>query len=257
MKNLDLVYIAAPYAHESELVMQVRYEIINRVCTKIILDQRCSIFSPISHGHMINLKVSKEDSGFDKRGYWMDMDFKILRNCSNMFVLMMEGWEQSKGILEEIKFCKANNIEISFINVEDVFNVEDMVDIQRSLIDSETQLDILQSVVGKWAEETFKECSTGSILAHLGDEIESLKSANNTLQMVLHLNSRDDIPDNPIGDRSGVSGEAADVLMLLLHYCHKVGIDLGKEVIKKFDVNRSRKWSKHKNGKGYFSHIKQ
>ena len=73
-KNLSLVYIAAPYSHKNKLIMQLRYEITNKICGKIISEYGCSIFSPISHGHMIDTDNDMRPD-FDKVDYWMEVEY--------------------------------------------------------------------------------------------------------------------------------------------------------------------------------------
>ena len=43
----------------------------------------------------------------------LDMCLKILEKCDEMYVL--PDWENSKGCLQEIGFCKANGIKIRYL----------------------------------------------------------------------------------------------------------------------------------------------
>ena len=243
MRELELVYIAAPYAHENHLVMQLRHEIINRLCGKIINQFNCSIFSPISHGHMINTSM---DRGFDKREYWMKADLKVLSHCSDMFVLMLDGWRESKGVTEELLYCNKNNINVRYIDPKLLIGQPEVELIERALIDSETNLDVLQYVIGEWGNETFPICTTETILAHLKDEVKELSDVDSMQPRDLDEASLKNIE---------AGKEAADVGLLLLHYCHKMGIRLGESMVNKFRVNQERKWSKEKNEKGFYSHV--
>lgn len=80
--------------------------------------------------------------------------------------------------------------------------------------------DQFQEAVGRWADQVFPHSTLKSILAHLQEEVEE------------ELNE------------SASPDEAADVLLLLLHYAHKRQFDLFEEAKRKFDINRGRRWSK-------------
>ena len=48
--------------------------------------------------------------------------------------------------------------------------------------------------------------------------------------------------------------EAADIIMVLMHYCHLEGHDLKKSMIDKLEKNKKRSWSRQ--GDGTWHHIK-
>jgi NTP pyrophosphatase (non-canonical NTP hydrolase) len=56
----------------------------------------------------------------------------------------------------------------------------------------------------------------------------------------------------------GVAEELADVAIFLLGMCEILGYDLGKEVVRKVDINKNRKYKKMKSpdGKDIFIRIK-
>lgn len=76
----------------------------------------------------------------------------------------------------------------------------------------------LQSEVGSWADETFPHSTPETIVFHLRDEVDSELTPEAEPE------------------------EAADVLLLLLHYAHKRDFDLISAAQEKFEVNRSRHW---------------
>ena len=50
--------------------------------------------------------------------------------------------------------------------------------------------------------------------------------------------------------QGGVSEELADVAIFLLGMCEILGYDLEKEVVRKVEINRNRKYKKHKTPDG-------
>ena len=75
------------------------------------------LYSPIIHNHLI-----AEDHDLPATwDFWRGVDTVILRHCSALIVLKMDGWEKSVGITCEIDTAKMLNIPIQYIDVnEDV-----------------------------------------------------------------------------------------------------------------------------------------
>lgn len=59
-------------------------------------------------------------------------------------------------------------------------------------------------------------------------------------------------------NQPGVAEELADVAIFLLGMCERMGFDLEKEVVKKVEINKNRKYRKEKSpeGKDVFIRIK-
>jgi len=72
------------------------------------------VFCPISHSHDIGI-VLGEESSFEM---WMDQDLPILRACSNVKVLRLDGWEQSRGVGREVDEAMSIHIPITFIDFD-------------------------------------------------------------------------------------------------------------------------------------------
>lgn len=94
-----------------------------------------------------------------------------------------------------------------------------------------SNLDDLQRRVGVWGEETFKQATLKSILEHLAEEVGELQESHEP-------------------------SEAADVLLILLHFCHREGFSLLDEAIKKHEyVKANYQWSEP-DERGIVRHIK-
>lgn len=78
-------------------------------------------------------------------------------------------------------------------------------------------LDMFQEEVGTWGDHTFGRSTPQSVLAHLRDELDELTASLS--------------PE-----------EAADCLLLLLHFAHKRDFSLADEAKRKFAINLSRTW---------------
>lgn len=91
-------------------------------------------------------------------------------------------------------------------------------------------LDAFQQMEGTWADETFPTSTPASILAHLRTEVTELSVSLE--------------PE-----------EAADCLLLLLHFAHKRGFSLMQEARRKFAINQTRTWGEP-NEEGFVEHIR-
>ena len=53
----------------------------------------------------------------DDYEYWEPYCLNLLKRCDKMVVVKLDGWERSRGVAEEIKFCTANDIPVEYIEV--------------------------------------------------------------------------------------------------------------------------------------------
>lgn len=87
---------------------------------------------------------------------------------------------------------------------------------------------------GSWAEKTLPKSTELSVLKHMQEEFGELIEAI---------------------DPEDKAEEAADILLLLCHYCYKNKINLAEAVHSKLELNKTREWEQEPNAKGYFNHI--
>ena len=106
----------------------------------------------------------------------------------------------------------------------------------QSGISATGDLDALQNAVGTWAGKTFPHATPAIIVEHLRDELDELSIA------VLDA------------DKPSIAEEAADILLILLHLCHRGGFSLIGEAQKKFAVCQRRRWSEP-DARGVVRHI--
>lgn len=123
-----LIYLASPYsANEVPLDRtpnSIREERFQQACKQAadLMLQGHAVFSPIAHSHSVEIhglpapKLGKE--GYD---FWLKQDFSILINCDEMWVLMLDGWKESKGIKAELAFCKRYEIPVKYIKFGSIY----------------------------------------------------------------------------------------------------------------------------------------
>jgi len=108
-----MIYLASPYSHFDATVRQARFEAACRAAAALIRRGHV-VFSPIAHSHSIAQHGLPQDWGF-----WAQQDRRILTACDELWVLMLDGWEHSRGIQAEIALALALGLPIRFVREED------------------------------------------------------------------------------------------------------------------------------------------
>jgi hypothetical protein len=63
------------------------------------------VFSPLTMTHPIDLLLAEHDSTLGS-DYWVKFDEAFMDFCSEIAVLMLDGWEQSSGIARELRYFR-------------------------------------------------------------------------------------------------------------------------------------------------------
>lgn len=103
-------YLAIPYSHPDPAVREERFQMVCRVAAHLMsLGQ--VIYSPIAHSHPIalagELPVDWE--------YWKSVAATMIRHAEKLTVVMLPGWDQSKGVAAEIEMAENLGIPISYL----------------------------------------------------------------------------------------------------------------------------------------------
>lgn len=108
MKEFRLIYIASPYSHKSSRIETKRFQEITKIAS--ILQTRnpgMAMFLPITQSHMMRVHGDgKLGTSFDA---WKDVDLNAINHCDEVWVIMMNGWLESKGVTAEIEHALLNN----------------------------------------------------------------------------------------------------------------------------------------------------
>lgn len=107
------IYLATPYSDPDPVIMQTRFEVVNRVAGDLIR-KGFIVFSPISHNHVI-AKVGGLPTGWD---FWLEYDKTFIVWCDKVYILMQDGWKDSVGVNTEIEIAKQMGKPIIYINAD-------------------------------------------------------------------------------------------------------------------------------------------
>jgi SOS-response transcriptional repressor LexA len=113
-KHKPISYLATPYSFSNTSSEDEKLQRFGQVTRQALLlfNDGINVYSPITHHHTIAqygdlISLSTEE--------WMEFDLTFLSAANQMYVLMLDGWKDSKGLSEEIKYARANHIPIEYI----------------------------------------------------------------------------------------------------------------------------------------------
>lgn len=106
-----MIYLASVYSLNADAALrEERYE----YALKWLADFSCQgicVFSPVVHSHDMGIKHNLP-STFD---FWEQLDYSYMDACEALYVLQMDGYQDSKGVSAEIKYAQKIGLPITYI----------------------------------------------------------------------------------------------------------------------------------------------
>lgn len=112
---MSYIYLASPYSHPEASVRQERHL---AACKKSAQYANKGIphFSPIAQSHHVADHMAEEKRmDFD---LWMKLDLPLLRMASELHVLCIDGWRQSRGVTREIEYADQLGIPVKHVYMD-------------------------------------------------------------------------------------------------------------------------------------------
>ena len=112
----SFVYLASPYSLNNtadEDSMECRYKQITRCC-HTMMATGLNVYSPITHHHSVQ---SVGGAINQSSNYWLSLDFGILKHAKGLFVLMLDGWQNSIGVKREIAYAR-EHLDIPVMSIQ-------------------------------------------------------------------------------------------------------------------------------------------
>ena len=106
-----IYYLASPYTHDDPNIINERYEKIEKVAT-VLLIEGYILYEPIVSNHHKSKKYELP-SNFE---FWKRSNDAFIEKCDGLIVCKLEGWENSKGVKNEIDIAKKLNKDIYYID---------------------------------------------------------------------------------------------------------------------------------------------
>lgn len=129
-KEFDLtkmIYVASPYTFKhpeqatQQMVQARRYLEVTEAIGKLQDEYDFAFIGPITQSHHTVKAMSNKDTTFRN---WAKRDFTYISRCDEVWVIKMEGWSESVGVLSEIDFATKHGIPIKYLS-PDTLTFED------------------------------------------------------------------------------------------------------------------------------------
>jgi hypothetical protein len=110
-----LIYLAAPYTDPNPDVCEQRMAQFCIVDAHLCKQGLITV-SPLSK-HWIkyhtNIPLTWD--------FWKTYSEKLMEKCDALYVIMLDGWDVSEGVLAEIELAKKMSLEIKYLDYQDFF----------------------------------------------------------------------------------------------------------------------------------------
>jgi nucleoside 2-deoxyribosyltransferase len=121
-----MIYLASPYSHPDPAVREERYRAACRA-TAALLQAGQPVISPIANSHPLTDHGLPGDWMF-----WRRFDRELLERCDEVVVLMLDGWDESVGVREEIRIARAMGKPVRFLEIAQLVEGRAMFAVQVS-----------------------------------------------------------------------------------------------------------------------------
>lgn len=126
----EIIYLACPYSHSSMEVRVDRFE-KSAEAAAFLIHQGMFVYSPITMTHPIDLVMAAEDETMGS-DYWVDFDEAFMEVCSEMIILTLPGWRESRGIARECEFFRKCKKPIRYLElVNGRYTLSDQIKTER------------------------------------------------------------------------------------------------------------------------------
>lgn len=112
---MSLAYLASPYNHSDHAVRWRRSRAAAEAAGRF-LAAGCHVFCPIAH-NLALIEASGIERGWEA---WRAFDLDMLARCDLLIVLMLDGWQESKGVQGEIKEAERLDIPMRYLAWEEL-----------------------------------------------------------------------------------------------------------------------------------------
>ena len=110
-----MIYLASAYTAPTAEGRKANYQKALRFVAKLLARGEF-VWSPIVHCHEpALLETMPTDFKF-----WLNYNHDFIRRADAVYVACFEGWEQSKGVAEEIVFASTIGIPVHYIHESDL-----------------------------------------------------------------------------------------------------------------------------------------
>ena len=109
-----MIYLASPYSHPDPAVEWQRYDAACKA-TAHFINRGFPVVSPIAHSHVLHVTYG---CGGDWET-WQQLDRALIAASDAVWVLKLDGWQESVGIKAEVEFAAGLCIPVTYVEMPD------------------------------------------------------------------------------------------------------------------------------------------
>lgn len=109
-----MIYLASPYSHNDPVIVALRMQQFAVADAALCMKGFVTV-SPLSKHWLSDyatIPITWE--------FWKTYSTILMENCTGVFVLMLDGWEESTGVQEEITLAKSMNKPITYLTMQEL-----------------------------------------------------------------------------------------------------------------------------------------
>ncbi len=114
-----MIYLASPYTKHTKDTRHLYFEMLCDI-TAQMFNMGKYVFTPIVYAH----PVASRHNLPPEWDYWKEYDEKFISICSDLWVIMFPGWEDSTGVQAEVKIAQELGLPIRYVELSE-FGFED------------------------------------------------------------------------------------------------------------------------------------
>lgn len=107
------IYLASPYSDPDDFRRRSRYWKATEAAAWLAKEGH-AVYAPITMTRPMECVLDAENIQLDHAA-WMKFDKNFMEFCDELWVLMLPGWESSKGVKEEIEYFRSNDKPVRFL----------------------------------------------------------------------------------------------------------------------------------------------
>lgn len=205
---MNIAYLSCPYFHPDPKIKKERHAIANRV-TFNLMRQQVLVYSPLTH----NIPIDQLGIHGDWTT-WKNFDHEMLSRCDRLIVLMLPGWDESKGVAAEIAQANLLGIPVEWMQYDE--NEESSLN---NLNDQNGVEELIGRMLTFYSDREWDKFHSPKNLAmNLGVEVGELMEH---FRWLTEAQSFIEAPEDLIE----IQDELGDVFLVLLHLSHTLGLD--------------------------------
>lgn len=109
-----MIYLASPYSHPDPDTRAARYDAALRATVALFGHGRV-VYSPIVYSHPLFVAGVGATGRYDE---WEALDRRMIEACDFLWVLTLEGWQESRGICAEVAYASELNKPMRHVSLD-------------------------------------------------------------------------------------------------------------------------------------------